>query len=73
MRYRVDMRAIRGELLTRAPFDDRTEAMQMFKALVTPSDDHVIFSTPYDALVVSLDEFSESDWVTVRRELVTRR
>ena len=54
-RYKVDVLTLRGELLYRRTFTDFNSANVMFENQLN-DDDHFIAYTPYDVLMISLDD-----------------
>lgn len=66
------MKTFDGRILVRKPADTKEGAYSDFRALCDPDDEHIIYSTPFDALIVSMEVSADCEWEIVRREVIAR-
>ena len=69
IQFRVRARPVEGEDFILEQFEARSDAEKFYGEL-QKEEDNILETTPYDAVVISLEEFVNGQWTYVSKKLV---
>lgn len=69
IQFRVRARPVEGEEFILEHYETKNAAETFYKELQS-EEDNILESTPYDAVVISLEEFVNGQWTYVSKKLV---
>lgn len=69
IQFRVRARPVEGEDFILEQFDAKSDAEKFYESL-QQTQDNILEATPYDAVVISLEEFVNGQWTYVSKKLV---
>ena len=69
IQFRVRAKPVEGEDFILEQYEAKSDA-EKFYADLQREEDNILESTPYDAVVISLEEFVNGQWTYVSKKLV---
>ena len=69
IQFRVRARPVEGEDFILEQYEARSDAEKFYGEL-QQAEDNILEATPYDAVVISLEEFVNGQWTYISKKLV---